>query len=427
MKNPKKLRILLSTFVCHPEKGSEEDVGWNWLIELSKNHYVYAMISDFLGQDEAIMQAILELPHRDNIEILWIPFPPKTNKLLTLFPLLEFYAQCVEWQKEVLSQAEKLLDLVEIDIVHHITYSTWTVPSYLWKLPKPFVLGPVSGSQRIPLEGYCFLTPKGWMKEIARMALYFWARRPLSPSKRAVKKASVILCSNLETLDEISMISQSSLNLLMPDAGINKFNDLILLEKYNNYDNHTDVNLFWAGVFEARKNFGLLLDALAILPADIQWNLLAAGEGEFCSYWKKRVVKLGLESKVTFLGKVPYKDMAKYYCSADIFVFPSLREGTPTVLLEAISFGVPVISLNLSGAKAFLSEDCSLLVNIDKKSKMINDFANAIEILSRNSALRERLANNAYKKLKEIFHWNKKANIMSSLYEEIIQNDVSNI
>ena len=70
-----KLKILLSAFVCHPEKGSEAGGGWNWLKELSKEHEVYALVSTFLDQEKPVRMAVDELPYRENIHLIFIPWP----------------------------------------------------------------------------------------------------------------------------------------------------------------------------------------------------------------------------------------------------------------------------------------------------------------------------------------------------------------
>ena len=73
-----KLKILLSAFVCHPEKGSEAGIGWNWLKELSKEHEVYALISCFLDQEEPVRTAVEKLPYRENIHLIFIPWPQES-------------------------------------------------------------------------------------------------------------------------------------------------------------------------------------------------------------------------------------------------------------------------------------------------------------------------------------------------------------
>ena len=423
MKFSKQLKVILSAFACHPEKGSEPGVGWNWLAELSKEHQVYVLICSFGGQKEAVEAAVEKLSYKENIHLIFIPMPQKTNKMLSLLPQLEFYVQHVEWQKEALLEAQKLAQEVDIDIVHHVTYATWTIPSFLWQLQKPFVLGPVTGSQRTPLAGYLFLPFKGITRELSRMVFYFWARIPRSSARETIKKANLVLCGNLETLKEVNSMRNSANSLLMSEVGISNIPDnLGRSRELEQKDGMlSSIFLLWAGLLEPRKNFGLLLEALQILPIDIQWKLFVVGEGLLYSHWQDKVAEVGLEKNIEFLGTVPYQKMADYYQKTDIFVFPSLREGSSTVVPEAMANAVPVIALNLSGMAALLAEDCGILVNVEGKKQMIQDFSTAIECLARDRSLRLRIGNKAYEKVKADYVWDQRREKMFSLYESILE------
>jgi glycosyltransferase involved in cell wall biosynthesis len=421
---PRKLKILLSAFACHPEKGSEEGVAWNWLKVLSQEHQVYVFISTLLGQDEAVKAAVAKLPSRENIHLTIIPLSDRRHRLFSLLPILEFYVHCVEWQQSALRAAQTLVRETDIDIVHHVTYATWTVPSFLWRLPQPFVLGPVAGGQRTPLVGYQFMPLKGIIQEIVRMVFYFWARLPLRAAKETVKRSDLVLCGNFETLQEVRSMRHSSSSLFMSEVGINQIPDVPPIGKFADAPGTSDaastVSLLWVAAFEHRKNFGLLLSALQMLPPDIQWQLFVAGEGTCLAYWQKRVVELGLDHKIQFLGQVPYHGIAAYYQKVDMFVFPSLREGSATVMIEAMANGLPVIALKLCGMASLLSDDCGILVNVESKRQMIRDFAVAIEQLARDRDLRHRVGQNAYVRIRDHYTWEYRAKRMLSLYEGLL-------
>ncbi|MBD2080450.1 glycosyltransferase [Leptolyngbya sp. FACHB-17] len=412
-----KLKILLSAFVCHPDKGSEEGVGWNWLKELAKEHEVYALISDFLGQEEPVRAAVDRLPYRDNIHLIFIPMPQGSKLMMALFPRFEFYNLCVEWQKQAFIEAQELLETVTINIVHHVTYGSWTIPSYLSRLPKPFILGPVTGSQSVPLVGYSFLPAKGIAQEMIRMAYFVWTRLTSAAASETVRKAELVLCGNLETLNEIRRMRDSETTFLMSDSGIPKLPEgLSKTEKPES----AEICLLWAGLIEPRKNFGLLLQALQRLPSNISWRLLVVGGGVLLPYWKKKVIQAGLQSKIEFLGQVPYREMSGYYQQADIFVFPSLREGSPNVILEAMAYKLPVIGLKLNGTATVLSEGCGILVHVGSKKQIVHDFASAITSLAEASELRRKIGEKGYERVKSLYTWEQRGKKMSFLYQSVL-------
>ena len=66
--------------------------------------------------------------------------------------------------------------------------------------------------------------------------------------------------------------------------------------------------------------------------------------------------------------------MGDLYRWAYVFIFPSIREGTPTVILEAMSYGLPVIVLKIHGARLVLDDSCAILVHVVSREKMVKDF-----------------------------------------------------
>lgn len=134
-----------------------------------------------------------------------------------------------------------------------------------------------------------------------------------------------------------------------------------------------------------RKNFGLIVEAMAELPDDI--NLVVVGEQtSYTKRVKRRLKVLGFENRVHFRRNVAAQDRAALYKGADIFINPSRFEGFSVEILEALSVGVPVIatrgsSLEEAGGKhsIYVSDrDCGELVE-------------AIERLSSDEQLREKM------------------------------------
>ena len=77
--------------------------------------------------------------------------------------------------------------------------------------------------------------------------------------------------------------------------------------------------------------------------------LLIAGSGELEAALKAHASRLGLERSVRFLGLVPNEEVARLQAAADLFVLSSVLEATPTVALEALASGTPVVSTDNPG------------------------------------------------------------------------------
>ena len=100
-----------------------------------------------------------------------------------------------------------------------------------------------------------------------------------------------------------------------------------------------------AGRLNQQKGFHLLIDAVADLRhrfQEIEFRIAILGDGPHRSNLEKQIVALHLNETVHLVG---FQDNAiAWYRSADVFVLPSLVEGMPNVLLEAMACGTPVIS-----------------------------------------------------------------------------------
>src|SRR5574341_1816909 len=126
------MKILLSVYACHPNRGSEPGVGWGWLQELSRKNEVWALFYAEQGQREAVIEAVGKLPYRPNVHLIPMSVPK--------FFQNRFYRARYEiWQWEAYQFAQKLARDVQFDLVHHVTIAAWWNCGHLWKLNIPFV------------------------------------------------------------------------------------------------------------------------------------------------------------------------------------------------------------------------------------------------------------------------------------------------
>jgi len=126
-----------------------------------------------------------------------------------------------------------------------------------------------------------------------------------------------------------------------------------------------------------RKGQDVLIEAMpAIIKEVPEAHILMIGEGPYRSYLENRVKALGLQERVTFIGRLQYADLPRYICAGDLFVMPSRSrlaglevEGLGIVYLEASACGLPVIAGISGGAPdAVLEGETGLAVDGRRKA-----------------------------------------------------------
>ena len=198
-------------------------------------------------------------------------------------------------------------------------------------------------------------------------------------------------------------------SIIIPSPYVLKKTKELLPNKKVNYieiafDNNVSVKktfemtrqLLYVGTIEFRKGLHLLIDVLSQLKKDNnKFTINIVGSIVDTRYYKELLEKVafyGLEEQVFFRGRLPLEEMRNYFLKADIFVFPSLLEGFGMVIMEAMSYGIPVIAFDNTAMPFIIKHDYNgFLV----KNKDLPDFKIKIENVLNNVSLREKLSKGA--------------------------------
>ncbi len=188
-----------------------------------------------------------------------------------------------------------------------------------------------------------------------------------------------------------------------------------LREKYN-----VDFVLLYVGTFQPRKGLKYLLAALKELSKKYRVKLVVIGkDGYYRNYLKYMISKYLVQSVVELLGSVPFFDMPRYLSSADLFVLPSLSEGLPKVLLEAMACGMPSVSSSVSGVPEVI-EHCKtgLLVPAADSNSLTGTISYALDNMKSMRLLGRRGMNHVIRN----FSWRNAARRCYEVYETVVGN-----
>lgn len=138
------------------------------------------------------------------------------------------------------------------------------------------------------------------------------------------------------------------------------------------------------------------------------------GDGPLREDLKAQIKKLGLENYVQLVGSKPYDGLPFWINAADLFVLPSLSEGNPTVMFEALGCGKPFVGTKVGGIPEIItSEDYGLLC----EPANAEDLAEKILIALEKSWDTEKI-----RKYAEQFTWENIAKAIMKIYEKILRN-----
>lgn len=147
-----------------------------------------------------------------------------------------------------------------------------------------------------------------------------------------------------------------------------------------------DFVLLSVGELSRRKNHRLVLETLSrIKGTQIRYVICGIGKEE--QALRREAAKRGLDGRVIFAG---YRtDVKEFYGMADLFVFPSLQEGLPVALMEAMAMGLPCLASDIRGNRDLLEhEKDTCLFSLDHPEM----FRKKLEALMGNPLLRERVS-----------------------------------
>jgi len=148
-------------------------------------------------------------------------------------------------------------------------------------------------------------------------------------------------------------------------------------------------------------------------------NLVIPSEGPRTKYLKKIAKEIDKEtgSKTYFLGKVTNREIRELLALCDIFVLPSLNEGLPLTLLEAMSFGKAIITTNVGGISEIMDSKTGILVEPRNESQI----SNGINKIISNKKFRDSIEGNSRKYVEKNLDWKKITDEYLRIYKECLK------
>ena len=227
-----------------------------------------------------------------------------------------FYAL---WQYKAAKIAKKLNEEIHFDLIQHITFVSYTQPTYMYKLNVPMIWGPVSGGENIPKSINIKMSTKEKVIEEVRKISQSIAL--MEPSiRKTMKKAKYILVATGETRQRIPS-KYLDKTIIVPAIGLEK---IPCLKKKK--ENDGKIKIIMAGRLIYWKAFDIGLKAfLSIANEHPEAELYILGEGEKKDYLKK-IAGEYINKQVFFVNPIEHDDIFDFYSEFDVFLNTSLTK-----------------------------------------------------------------------------------------------------
>jgi glycosyltransferase involved in cell wall biosynthesis len=429
MPHRRRLRVLISAQAVSPFRGSEPGLGWNLVSRLAQWHDVTVLCSpNSHSSDEQAYRNEVEtyFAQRGRIHGLTIHFI-QAPLLCHLFQYetgirrrTVYYIGYNAWQRKVFKIASKLHAEQQFDIIHHLNITGYREPGYLWRLSAPFVWGPVTGAADIPFSYFPLM---GWGDRI------YYAVRNV---QNLIQKHANRRCRDAaRSARHIWAVGKESMELVKGTWGFPAENFIESGAVVRNgvtprqYDEKRPLRLIWSGQHIGRKALPILLHALKSIKqawrdieSDLPLHLAILGEGPETARWRLMAEKLGLENQIRWVGQVTHEEALREVSQSDVLVHTSVQEGTPHVVLEALSLGIPVLCHNACGMSVAIDETCGVKIEMLSPEASISGFADAIRGLLSEPDKVHQMSVGAIKRAKEL-SWDSKAWQISEQYLRI--------
>ena len=330
------VKVLLSAYACEPNRGSEAADGWHWAKQMARFHDVWVITR---ANNKKVIEGEIDHIGLDHVHWLYVDLPRWARFWKRGAIGTEIYYFL--WQLMAYLYVKHTNRREQFDLVHHVTFGRYWVPSFMSLLPIPFVWGPVGGGEETPSGFLSTFSTAGWTYELFRSKSRFVAHT--FPFLRlTAKRAKISFATTSQTADKLSRLGARKV-VVHPQYFLEKEQ----LDYFGKFPVRTQkpVRFLSMGRLVHWKGHHLALQAFA----------KAVQSCPDCEYWltsdgpeRKRLEhlaeKLDIADRVRFWGHLPsLHDVYEKLAQSDVLLHPALHEAFGNACLEALAAGRPTV------------------------------------------------------------------------------------
>ena len=357
--------------------GSEPGMAWNWVSNLAKFCELY-IITEGEFRDR-IEEVVPTLEQGKNMHFYYNPVSEEIRKMCWNQGDWRFYKYYKEWQWKTYLLAKDICKVEKMDVLHQLNMIGFREPGYLWKLSQengvPFVWGPVDAKDKFPVA---YLDGAGLKTKLFMRLKNFLTGIQLRHSKRvllAAHQASVIFSASSNSQRSFKKYMNIDSPLLNETGCYVQDHPIVDKSGKDTFD------VLWVGKMDFRKQLALALQSVAKSGND-KLRLHIVGGGDTESY-QSLAESYGIADKCIWHGAISHDEVQNIMQKSDVFLFTSVAEGTPHVVLEAIGNNLPVVCFDTCGQGDAVNDKVGRKVPLSSPSQSARDFAKLLNELEK--------------------------------------------
>lgn len=408
-----RLRVLLLGPDCNPEAVSIPFVTYSHAAALAQLHEITLVIGspveDPVRRAKAPFRAIevVRMPLLERIYAWSLRRIFKYNydtQVLTAFAYP--FSLAFEWY--AWRQLRARISAGEFDVVLRVLPMSPVLPSpfafFLRKGPIPFVLGPLNGGLPWPPGFGQLENQREWISGLRN--LY----RLLPFARSTYRYATAIIAASSQVCAEFAAYRDKV--FFVPEPGIARS---LCVSDSRTPAPGDKLALIFVGGLVPRKACDLALRAAAPLLRGDLARFTVVGDGPERSRLEQLVISLGIEKAVSFCGWISHEEVLKRLRSADVLVFPSVRDNGAGIVFEALGSGTVPVVADFGGPGDIVYPGVGYKVPLTNESDLVAQIENILTELAHDREQLERLRRQGTAYVRECLTWDAKAQAVSRI------------
>jgi len=404
-------RVLVSAYACDPTSGSEPGAGWSWVVGLAEHCDVTVLTR--VNNADAVRRGLADagLQERVSVETFDLSARTLAFKRRRILPTQGYYFL---WQLGLIGKIRELHSARPFDLVHHVTFGTYWMPSGAALSGLPCVIGPAGGAESTPRGLLMSLGMRGLAEEVVRRVTRD-VFELLPAVRRSLRQATVIPTTS-ESECRVRRLGGTTAPVM---AHVGFRGDQMPAEGHDTPDGDAAFRVLVASRLIAWKGQHLAIAAFAEAGiAGARLTVLGSGPEE--ARLRRIAASLNVADRCDFIRRLPSaEDVEALMRRSDVLVHLATHESGGMVVAEAMGCGLPCIVLDHGGPALLVKGGGGVAVPSGSRATTVSAVAQVLRSLADDTASRTRLGECAHQRVLEEFSWGSKVTAALGIYEEV--------